>query len=741
MSKRLTCFTLALLCMAGIAAAADNVAVEIWTGRTGTNIEDHVGTGVRPVYPGAANMSWRTNLFELPTGDNKTAQFPGFPNPADNYLGRIFAYIVPPATGAYTFWLCTDDDGRLWLSTDESPDNATQICAIDGWCPANDFSSTGGSGGHTNMRSAARTLTAGQKYYIEAAVKEGGGGDHIYVHWDGPAPIGSSHVAIAEQYLAKVIQPQDLPARNPDPADGARLAVPGKTLSWTPGEYAAQHHVYFGTNATDVANGTGGTDKGLQTENTYLVVGLTPGTTYYWRIDEVNNVTPGSPWIGPVWSFRIASLKAENPTPPDGTVNVIKTTPLSWEAGYGAFGSRVMMGTSPTALTQKSLSGGTSYTPTGLADDTTYYWRIDSTADGVNWVIGDVWSYTTIPLFPVTDPNLVAHYLLDEGEGTTILDTSGNAHHGTALGNPTWVPEAMDGGGLQFDGIDDSVRVGAIGMGPTAARTIAAWAKPNSTGIPTWTTIFGFSGTTSGNNLFFDLEVIDYGGRGLGIHRYGWERQISIGVDLDWHHMAATCTSAGAVEWFHNGISQGSEAGLTLNIADDVRIGMRGDNSNKFNGIIDDCRIYNYAMNAAEIQEVMRGDPTKAYNPKPASSSVVSIDAATPLTWSAGDGATQHDVYFGTDADAVKNATTADAEYKGRQAGTSYAAAVVMGGTYYWRIDEIAGANVSKGRLWSFTVANYLIVDDFESYGDLAVIGVPGQRIWYVWLDGLGYNN
>jgi len=735
------------LCMAGIAAAADNVAVEIWTGSTSTNIEDLVGTGVRPVYPGAANMSWRTNLFELPTGDNKTAQFPGFPNPADNYLGRIFAYIVPPATGAYTFWLCTDDDGRLWLSTDESPDNATQICAIDGWLPANDFNTGSGSGGHTNIRSAARTLTAGQKYYIEAAVKEGGGGDHIYVHWDGPAPIGSSHLAIAEQYLAKVIRVQDLPAQNPDPANGARLSVSAKLLSWTAGAYAAQHHVYFGTNATDVANGTGGTDKGLQPLPSYLVLGLVPGTTYYWRVDEVNDATPGSPWTGPVWSFRIASLKAESPNPPNGAVNIVKNSSVSWLAGYGAIASYVYMGTSPGALQQKTLTQATSYTPTGQADGTTYYWRIDSIDGSMNVVQGDVWSYTTIPTIPIKDPNLVGYWPLDEGAGTVAIDWSGHDNHGTLTNGPQWVEGYLDGA-VQFDGVDDRIVVpNAPELCVTSGVTIMAWiraARYAGPGGADWQGIMA-----KGNDpRSYSLYTVEAGGV-LHLSTAGIGTTSTTAVPLnEWAHVAAM-VDGGAHTYYINGVyAGGGGSGVVLPGTTDVSPVVLGATwetagTREFQGLIDDARIYNKALTQEQVVQAMRGNPLMAWGPNPANGASVSIDQSGTLSWMAGDLALQHDVYVGQDATEVTNATTATAGiYKGRQAGTTYALTAAMGQRYYWRIDEVnSDSTITKGRVWSFSVLDYLVVDDFESYGDVATIGAPGQRIWYVWLDGLGYNN
>ncbi|UCC97322.1 MAG: hypothetical protein JSW66_15920, partial [Phycisphaerales bacterium] len=83
----------------------------------------------------------------------------------------------------------------------------------------------------------------------------------------------------------------------PIPADGAIHPYTCATLRWMPGETAVSHNVYFGDNFADVAAGTGGTFQGNQSTASFLVGsgvpgelhpgGLVPGTTYYWRIDEV----------------------------------------------------------------------------------------------------------------------------------------------------------------------------------------------------------------------------------------------------------------------------------------------------------------------------------------------------------------------------------------------------------------------------------------------------------------------
>jgi hypothetical protein len=92
-------------------------------------------------------------------------------------------------------------------------------------------------------------------------------------------------------------------ASNPDPADQATDVPRDVVLSWTSGKFAPPvngHTVYLSENFDDVKNGVGGI---TQSATSYDSGRLDLGTTYYWRVDEVNNVNPDSPWTGDVWSF------------------------------------------------------------------------------------------------------------------------------------------------------------------------------------------------------------------------------------------------------------------------------------------------------------------------------------------------------------------------------------------------------------------------------------------------------
>jgi hypothetical protein len=117
----------------------------------------------------------------------------------------------------------------------------------------------------------------------------------------------------------------------------------------------------------------------------------------------------------------------------------------------------------------------------------------------------------------------------------------------------------------------------------------------------------------------------------------------------------------------------------------------------------------------------------------------VDVKQTPILTWSPGVYGASHEIYFGTDKEAVKNANTSSPEYKGSGdlGSESYDPGQLEWNTnYYWRVDEANNTNPDSpwtGPVWSFTTANFLIVDDFEDYD------VGNNEIWWAWKDGVGY--
>ncbi len=93
----------------------------------------------------------------------------------NDYGAAASGILYPPATGEYTFHVRSDDSSQLWLSTDTSRANAVVVAEETGCC--NGFLRTAPQG------SEPIALEAGQGYYIEMLMKEGGGGDFFQVGW------------------------------------------------------------------------------------------------------------------------------------------------------------------------------------------------------------------------------------------------------------------------------------------------------------------------------------------------------------------------------------------------------------------------------------------------------------------------------------------------------------------------------------------------------------------------------
>jgi hypothetical protein len=202
---------------------------------------------------------------------------------------------------------------------------------------------------------------------------------------------------------------------NPNPADGAMLVDTWVNLSWSPGGYALSHDVYFGDNFDNVNDGAAEAFVGNQVA-TFLVAGfpgfpfpdgLVPGTTYYWRIDEVNDTDPNSPWKGNVWSFSVPPKTAYAPDPADSAEAIDLDVELSWTPGFGAKLHTVYFGdnfddveNAAGGLTQ----GVATYTPSDpLKMAKTYYWRVDE-FDAIDTYKGNVWSFTTEGAVGSPDP-------------------------------------------------------------------------------------------------------------------------------------------------------------------------------------------------------------------------------------------------------------------------------------------------------------------------------------------------
>ncbi|MCC6232744.1 MAG: Ig-like domain-containing protein [Verrucomicrobiales bacterium] len=138
------------------------VKFEAYTGITGTAVE---GLVTDPKYPGSPDETRLLPAINTPSGY------------ADNYGARVSGFLIPPETGEYHFFLSSDDASQLWISTDANAANLAMVAEETGCCAAFQEPEVGDPA----TTASPIAMTAGRRYYFEALVKEGGGGDYLQV--------------------------------------------------------------------------------------------------------------------------------------------------------------------------------------------------------------------------------------------------------------------------------------------------------------------------------------------------------------------------------------------------------------------------------------------------------------------------------------------------------------------------------------------------------------------------------
>jgi hypothetical protein len=550
--------------------------------------------------------------------------------------------------------------------------------------------------------------------------------------------------------LAALIAAAPFPfAFSPQPKNGTMLEQTSIELRWNKGDSAVSHNIYIGEDLDAVAAGTA---PMTQTTAASLWVGvaggpypdgLVPGRTYYWRVDEVNPNHPDSPWQGQVWSFWLPPLAAWAPSPADGATYVDPDGDLTWQKGMAALFHTAFFGDSFDAVndaTKGAMIPNTTYDPGTLQNDKTYYWRVDEFDNQAQTHRGEVWSFTTRPVIPVTsDPNLRLWWTLDEGAGAAgAADWSGRGRHGTLAGAATWVLDGYFAGALTFNGGGYLYNRSAPAM---PSQTVCAWVKtlqaPAS--ILGWANAIPVSGTHD-KTLYINADRT--------ASFYIWDgaaksvTSTQVVADGAWHHIAGVYTTTQTMELYIDGVLQGSTAvGGIFNgyTTPHLTAGIESHARGYLNGAIDDVRIYNKVLSEADIQALIAGDGRLASNPDPAPAAVVDIRDADVLSWTAGSGAASHDVYFGDNVAAAAAADRASPLFRGNRTATTLPLTGLVefgGGDYCWRVDEVASdGTVRKGQLWTFTVPAYLVVEDFERYANASPL-----RVFQAWVDGVGFS-
>ncbi len=330
---------------------------------------------------------------------------------------------------------------------------------------------------------------------------------------------------------------------------------------------------------------------------------------------------------------------------------------------------------------------------------------------------------------------LVGWWKLDDGSGNIAVDSSGNGLDGTLEGDPQWVEGYIDGA-LEFDG-DDFVDTGYLE--DLATWTIACWVMsplaPSAGQGPS-----GPIHREQNYQINWDHSSTTWQGC-AGVNVGGWHNASFQPLEADtWYHLTATYDGE-ALKAFRDGeliTTNLNPSGAPAQETNSLKLARHAMNIQHFTGTVDDVKVYNNVLSEFNIRAIAYPNHKQSWKPRPVDGEVdVILDRS--FIWNQGiissetfELYSEHQLYIGTDFDDVNSATeptvilTDANEY---QPGLDYNT------TYYWRVDEVSDVDPEpiKGQVWSFTSANFIVLEDFEDYNDS-----PPDEIWNTWIDGFG---
>ncbi len=384
-------------------------------------------------------------------------------------------------------------------------------------------------------------------------------------------------------------------------------------------------------------------------------------------------------------------IEASQPKPINNETDVLRDTALSWEPGLNATAHDVYFGTvfndvndasraNPMGVLLSQGQTGTTYDLDGLLEwGQTYYWRIDSvdTSAGLNIVKGYIWSFTTEPFASVI-----------ENVAVTSNTTS------TGMQGPERI---IDGSGLNAD---DQHTINTDDM----------WAGVPNPDEPSYLE-FEFDHTYK----LYEMLVWNYNMQFEFVLGYGLKD-----VTIEYSEDGTDWMTLGDFE-FAQATGSNTYAANTVVPFDGVAAKyVRLTINSNFGGTTTI-----YGLSELRFTAI----PVQAKYPDP-------IDGAdrVPLdktfSWRPGREASSHEIYLGTDPNALALvATTTQPSYNPSD--------LTLNTTHYWQIVEVNESEAITswtGDLWTFSTAEYVLIDGFEDYTD--DVDAEGT-IWQTWIDAL----
>jgi hypothetical protein len=291
---------------------------------------------------------------------------------------------------------------------------------------------------------------------------------------------------------------------------------------------------------------------------------------------------------------------------------------LSWQDNSSNETGFIVERATNSTFTQNLVSASvganaTTFQATGLSASTTYYFRVRASNSAGASGNSNVASATT----PALPSGLVGHWKFDEGSGTSAGDASGNGNNGTLVNAPTW-NTGQSGSALRFDGVNDHVSVpnSATLNSTTSQIAVAGWVyhEANQAG---WRVLATRQYGTSWDDQF-TLGLLDNTAR-FGVHTTsGYPALAGPALPVNqWVHLVGTYDGS-TIRLYVNGaqVASASLSGALVSTTLPLLIGAGHNNTSgavteTLQGRLDDVRLYNRSLSAAEVQ-ALAGTPPPA---------------------------------------------------------------------------------------------------------------------------------
>ena len=292
--------------------------------------------------------------------------------------------------------------------------------------------------------------------------------------------------------------------------------------------------------------------------------------------------------------------RAIKPQPADRAEGTTLTgLKLSWMPGAHVNEHKVYFGTS---IDNMSLLSEVTSDYAGLPElerGTTYYWRVDEIQPDGSIATGDVWCFKT--------GRLVAWWKFDDGSGDIVADSSGFGRNGKLIGDPNWI-DGIAGGALEFDGDGDYVDMGKDPDFDIKNQiTVSVWIKVNAFDKD-WQNVISKGDRAWRLQRNWNKSTLEFACSGLVVPGTDWGPVFG-NMDVNdghWHHVAGVYDRQNIYLYIDGNLDASTTAAGNIRVNDEpVYIGENSQTPNRFwNGLIDDVRIYSYALSAEEISEI-----------------------------------------------------------------------------------------------------------------------------------------